>query len=330
MKAGKIPPQDLESLVLRYSGFKRQDVFVSAGIGEDAAVIGFGDEVCVVSSDPITGAAGEMGRLAVHVACNDIAAAGARPIAIQVVLLLPERITARQLEKIMHDVHTACLELQIEIGGGHTEILSNVKEPIIVITAMGRAPRKRYVTTAGARPGNDIVVTKGIGLEGTAILATDFASRLDRCARDVLEAARGFIEEISVVPEGLIAADMGATAMHDITEGGLYGALWELSTAADVGFEVEYDRVPIRRETMVVCRELGINPLALISSGSMLICIDRGDRLVKRLGDEGIRAECVGRIKERDRLVRMPDGQVISIDVPPEDELWRFLSDMDT
>ncbi|MGI6611537.1 MAG: AIR synthase family protein [Limnochordia bacterium] len=338
MKAGKLAPKQLERLVLGRFAHRRSDVLVPAGLGEDSAVIDFGDEVCLLSTDPITGVGRGAGRLAVHVSCNDIAANGGHPIGVQVVLLLPEGTEDSSIIELMDGVECACAELGIEVLGGHTEITSRVTAPLVVTTAVGRAPKNRYVTSAGARPGDAVVVTKGVGIEGTAILAAEWADTIRRAAikkhleaeTDTLEAllcrAKAFAEEISAVNEGVAAASFGVSAMHDVTEGGLYGALYEIGKASRVGFRIEAAKVPIRPETAFICDCLELDPLGLISSGTMLITCPDGGGLVEHLVNAGVPAFVIGEVGEQPSLLVLPNAETQLLPQLPEDELWRFLA----
>src|SRR5207248_1346133 len=230
---GKLAPRELRQLVLGSLGVRRPDVLVHAALGEDAAVIDMGDQACVITVDPLTGAVANAGWYAVHVACNDLAAMGAEPVGVLPALLFPAAAEPEDVRRTMQQIDRAARELGIEVLGGHTEVTPGLAGPIIAMTAVGRAPKGRVVTSAGARPGDALVLTKAAGLEGTAILAADLAERLrGRVPRDVLERARGFVARLSVVPEGRLAAELGATAMHDPTEGGVLGALWELAEAS--------------------------------------------------------------------------------------------------
>jgi hydrogenase expression/formation protein HypE len=243
---GKVPPDLLRRHALD-RGAPRAEVLVGPAIGEDAAVVDFGGPVAVLSSDPITGATGRAGWLGVHVACNDIAAMGAGPLGVLVTLLLPPRDAISHLERIMGDVHRACLDLGVAVLGGHSEVTAALSEPILTLTALGRAEAGRYVTSAGASPGDELIVTKAAAVEGTAILATDFADELTReLGPELVREAQAFWSEISVVREGLAAAAAGATAMHDVTEGGVLGALHELAEAAGGGLRVSLERIPRR------------------------------------------------------------------------------------
>lgn len=336
MKAGKLSPEKLEALVLGRFTHRRADVLVPARLGEDSAVIDFGQEVCVISTDPITGAAIGAGRLAVHVSCNDVAANGASPVGVQVVLLLPADTNEAQIARIMDEIEVGCRELNIEVLGGHTELTSKVNSPVIVTSAIGRAARSEYVTSADCQVGDAVVVTKGVGLEGTAVLATDWGYLIMEKAEskglqpptgDWLERARSFTSELSAVRDGVLAARYGVSAMHDVTEGGLYGGLYELGRASGVAFRIETNLLPIRAETAFICDALELDPLGLISSGTMLICCADGPGLVQWLQKAGIPAYIIGTaISGKNSLVVDNQGNTTSLPLLPEDELWRFLA----
>lgn len=326
MRAGKLAPEKLHELILNQISTRRSDVLLHPGIGEDSAVIDFGEWVCVISTDPITGSSKGMGRLAVHVSCNDLASNGAEPIGVQVVLLLPEDITEDRIKEIMREVDRGAAELGIEVLGGHTEITSFVSRPIISTTAIGRARRDAFITSAGARPGDDVVITKGAGIEGTAIFANDYSGYLIQkgVRPETVERARQFMEELSVLKEGLLAARMGATAMHDVTEGGIYGALFELAGASGAGFDLYADRVYIRPETAEICAALQMDPLGLISSGTMMITIPNGDALIAALAEMGIAASKIGTITAAGRRI-WRGGKPEEFVMRDRDEIWRVL-----
>lgn len=333
MKPGKIPPHLLHSLVFRHLPQVRADVLVRAGLGQDCAVIDFGDHVCVVSTDPITAASASSGWYAVHVACNDIAATGAEPVGVLLTLLGPESIKEEDIEGCVVEAARAARELGIEILGGHTEITPGITSLIISASAVGRAPKERYLTSTGARPGDDLVLTKAAGLEGTAILATDYYDQLRGLVpEDKLRAAQELRKYLSVVKEGLIAARNGASAMHDITEGGVLGAVYEMAAGAGIGVVVWEDTVPLLPETKMICEALGIDGLRLISSGAMCIATKDGRRLIATLAQHGVNARVIGRFmgpgapmllypagatEERDTAPR-------PIEPPESDELWRI------
>jgi len=326
MDIGKVPNDILKSIVLDRIKNKRKEVIVNPGIGEDCAALDLGDNFCIVSSDPITGTSYDIGRLAVHVSCNDIASSGAEPVGIVVTLLLPKGTSEKQLEEIMGQICHAAGELNIDILGGHTEITDAVNRYIISGTCIGKVPQHGLVVSSGARPGDFLVMTKSAGIEGTAIIASEKEEELSRLfGKEFVERAKGLIKNISVVREGLIAGRCGATAMHDVTEGGLLGALWEMAEASSVGLEVEKDSIPIEEETKAICEHYSINPLKLISSGCMLIACKDGMTMVKALEEAGIKSRIIGRVSKNGKRVLI-DGKASSEILPPEpDELYKVI-----
>lgn len=331
MQAGKLSTAELRRRVLGYLGRRRPEVQVHAGVGLDAAVLDLGGDYCVLASDPITGASRGAGRLAVQVSCNDVAAMGAEPVGVLATVLLPEGSEPEDVERLMQEISNASQALGIEVLGGHTEITSRVAAPVVVTTAVGRVSRDRLVQASGAAAGQGLVVTKGAGIEGTAILATDFGSELEgRVPAHLLESARRFAEELSVVDEALAAAELGAAAMHDVTEGGLYGACRELAAASGVGVELWMDRLPVRPETRAICDALGLDPAGLISSGSLLIATPDPDGMVRGLTARGFQAFAIGRLIEAGfwRVEGDPQDPAAARRPFPEDEeddLWKFL-----
>ncbi|HHV19000.1 MAG TPA: AIR synthase [Thermoanaerobacterales bacterium] len=310
LKAGKVPPQILKSSVYPFIGKLRKEVLVHSGLGEDCSIIDFGDSVAVLSTDPITGADIHSGHLSVYVSCNDIAACGAKPIGILVTLLLPVGSDETLLRKIMEGIHKAANTVGIEVLGGHSEITSAVTKPIISAAAIGIVQKDKFVTSSGAKLGDDIIVTKSLGLEGSAILASDFEEFLiGKVSRETIKKAQGFIEKISVIDEGIIAAKIGVSAMHDITEGGLLGACFEVAEASHVGMEIYEDSLPILPETQNICTAFDIDPLGLISSGSMLICTPKGNEVTAALKNYNISSTIIGKVTLQGIYMVTPDGK---------------------
>lgn len=328
MKAGKININQLKDLILDQISSTNGDVLVRPQIGEDSTVIDFGEFVAVMSTDPITGVKEGMGSLAVNVACNDIAANGARPIGIQQVLLLPPKTTEEEIMAIVKDVNQAAQDLGIDILGGHTEVTDIVSQPLISCTAIGKTTKENYVTSSGAKLGDEIIVTKWAGLEGTSILASKYQDRLLDLGVEpqLIESAQSLTQNLSVISEGIIGANMKVNAMHDVTEGGLYGSLYELSQAADCGFEIKEELVPLHRATEKITKALDINPYHLIGSGMMIMTISDGEWLVERLKQEGINATSIGKITEEKRVIDTAEERR-ELSEAPQDELWRFLEE---
>ena len=326
MKAGKVPESVLKRSIIKQIKTKRPEILVGAAVGEDCAVVSLEeDEVYVMSTDPITGTSHEVGSLAVHVTANDIASSGAEVIGVMLSVLLPEGTEEEELKTIMKQVEETCHELNIQTIGGHTEVTRVVSQPVLTVTGIGKVKKDAYVTTGGARPGDDVVVTKWIGLEGTSIIAREKEDKLkERFSDSFMEKAAGFIKYLSVVPEAAVAVRHGVTAMHDVTEGGIFGALWEVAQASGVGLRIDLKSIPIRQETVEVCEIFGISPYQLISSGSMLITTHDGHELVRKLKEEGINAAVIGKAVEGNDRILVNDDEIRYLEPPGPDELYKI------
>lgn len=327
MKVGKIPESVLKRSVLRQIQSRRGEVCMGAGVGEDCAAMKLAeDEVFVVSTDPITGTAEDIGHLAMHITMNDLASAGAEPIGVMLTILLPEGSEEAVLKKIMRQVEEVCILHRVQVMGGHTEVTRAVCQPLVNVCGIGKAKEGKLVSTSGARPGDDILATKWIGLEGTSILAKAKAQELlGRYPGWLVEAAQGFDQYLSVLPEAAVAVEAGVKAMHDVTEGGIFGALWELAESSGVGLEIDLRKIPVRQETVEVCEFFQISPYELISSGCMLMAAADGNRLAWELERQGIHAAVIGKATEGNgRLVW--NGEEKRFLVPPgADELYKVL-----
>ncbi len=324
MKLGKLDNDTLERLILQKFPKTRSESFGAPRIGMDCATLDFGDDLIVTSCDPITSADWKhIGALSVHVNCNDAAAGGAEPVGLLVTLLLPPDATEEMVDQIANDLKAAANAANVDILGGHTEVTDAVTRVTTCTTVLAKTPRRKLL--CGAKPGDAIVMTKWAGLEGTLLMATDFADRLAAIPPALLSSARGFSEYLSVVPESRVALRLGAHAMHDVTEGGVLGAVWELSAQSHCGVIVEKDAIPVREETALFCETLGLDPCRLIASGSMLIACPDGAAMTAALQDAGIPAAVIGRITESGYA--FSDGS--PIDPPDTDELYRLFAHSD-
>ncbi len=275
LPAGKLPNHLLGPLLHRYVT-PTERVVLGPGVGRDAAVIDMGDRYLVAKTDPITFAADEIGWYLVHVNANDIATTGATPRWLLCTALFPEGSTdAASVEGVFRQLSEACGELGITLCGGHTEITPAVNQLVLVGQMLGEVEPEDLVTPEGLTPGDVIILTKGIAIEGTAILAREFGHALEGLLpAETLERAAGFLHHpgISVVADARLAAGVAHLhAMHDPTEGGLATALQELAQAGGVGLRVYPDRVPLYPETELLCRHFGLNPWGTIASGALLI-----------------------------------------------------------
>jgi len=332
VNTGKISNEFLKNRIISNLRRKRRDVLLGPGVGRDCAVLEFGDELCIVSSDPITGAVNRMGYIGVHICCNDIATTGAEVIGVTLTILAPPSTAMSDIEQVVIDAECAARELNIDILGGHTEITDTVTKMVICLTAIGKVSRHKLVSFAGAKVGDDIVITKKAGMEGTAILAYDREELLKKhFPADVIDRAKSYMNQISVIKEGRIAGEFGVHGMHDATEGGVLGAIWEASEAMGMGVEVETDKIPIAPETQVISGFFGIDPLRLISSGCMVVITPNGSQLVEIFKDNGIDAAVVGRVIDgNDKWLITQKGRIPLM--PPEaDQLYKALQyDIDT
>jgi hydrogenase maturation factor len=325
LKPGKLTPDELSSLVFPRVGIRRADVLVRARLGFDSAVIAFGDESVVLSTDPITGAGARAGWLAIHVGCNDVAATGAQLVGALVTLLLAPATAKADAAQLMADADRAARELGIEIVGGHSEVTAGVERSIIVVTAIGRVARGQHLTPERVRTGDTILLTKSAGLEGTAVLATDYADALgSHLPAEQIRRAQELIGEISVVSEARAATAAGAAAMHDATEGGVLGALAELAQAAGLGFEVDLDQIPVRPETRAIAECFGIDPLALVSSGALLIATPTPAAVTAAVKAVNRPICTIGTLRRGPGLARRR-GAEVPFHVPERDALWDAL-----
>jgi hydrogenase expression/formation protein HypE len=307
LPVGKLPAEHLARLLAKHT---RPDprLVVGARLGEDAAVVDMGDRYLVAKTDPITFATDEIGWYAVNVNANDLACAGATPRWFLVTLLLPEGKTGVELvDSIFEQIAGACDRLGVTLAGGHTEITHGLDRPIVVGHMLGEATPERLVVTAGARPGDDLIVTKGVAVEATAIIAREKAAELHSVLdAGTLQRCRDFLHDpgISVVRDAQIAQVAGAVhAMHDPTEGGLATGLWEMAQAAGVGLEIDEAAIPLLPETAALCAHFGLDALGIIASGALLIACPPTETaaIVAALREAGIRATILGRVVEWER-----------------------------
>ncbi len=278
-------------------------VIVGPEIGEDAAVIDFGESYLVAKTDPITFATDEIGWYLICVNSNDIATMGAVPRWLLTTILLPEnRTTETVVRRIMEQIKTACEHFDITLCGGHTEITYGLDRPIVIGQMLGEVERDKLITSSGAQAGDDLILTKGLGIEATSIIARECETDLlGKFSSTFLNRAKGYLTSpgISVLAEAQIAVGTGGVhAMHDPTEGGVATAIHELTHAANLGVVVWQDALLISDETAQLCRELNLNPLGVISSGALLIAADstKSKAIVSAITERNIPCEIIGQL----------------------------------
>ncbi len=335
LPAGKLPPRLLSELLAELPE-RAKRLLMGPGIGEDAAVVSFGATSLIAKADPVTFATDLIGWYAVHVNANDIAATGATPKWFMPTVLLPEGTPPDTVQSIFRQVQEAAESIGVGLIGGHTEITDGVQRPIISGAMLGEAPASRTVSTSGAKPGDSIILTKGIAIEGTSLLAREFRQQalVAGIPESVLETAANFLFEpgISVIRDASIATEAGAvTAMHDPTEGGLASALAEVSKASGNGLTIDEAAVPIFEECQTLCDSLDVDPWGLISSGALLItCVpESASAIVESLESEEIPAAVIGEMTGRREpaLIRRPDSSLKPLPVFQRDEIARIFSE---
>ncbi|MFQ5854699.1 MAG: AIR synthase family protein [Anaerolineae bacterium] len=328
---GKLDPDHLQRLLRRYAPANERMV-VGPGVGEDAAVIDFGDRYLVAKTDPITFATDEIGWYAVNVNANDIAAMGATPRWFLATILLPEaRTTPALVDMIFEQIGEACTGLGIGFVGGHTEITYDLNRPIVVGQMLGEVAKHGLVTSAGAQPGDALLLTKGVGIEATAIIAHEKGEQLrGRLPAHNIERARNFLHDpgISVVRDAAVATTTGEVhAMHDPTEGGLATGLHELAQAAGVGLVVDRQAIPIDPLTETLCQTFDLDPLGVIASGALVLAVAPADAgaIVGALWEAGIEAAQIGEVWEKERGIKMQDGDnLVDLPIFPQDEITKL------
>ncbi len=328
LPVGKLDSDVLKRIVIDKIKYKCGDVKVRAGVGEDCAVVGYGDYDCVISTDPITSSINDVGRLSIHISCNDIASNGVKPIAITLAVMLPKGTSEEDVENIMAQAAKSAEEVGVEIVGGHTEITEAVNQPVIVSTAFGKTVADGFQSASDMRAGDVVLMTKQAGLEGTGIICSDYEDELSKIlSADELAEGKSKLDEVSVVKEGVIAGRIGTHGMHDVTEGGVLGAVWEMCNISGLGVLIDEDRIAVSEVTKKICKYFSIDWKRLISSGCMIIVAgsEKAGDICAELSKNGIMVSQIGIVTEASegRMLKKSDGKLEKIDPPKTDELYR-------
>lgn len=331
---GKLPHDFLGRLLERYT-ISSPDVIVGASIGEDAAVIDIGDKYLLAKTDPITFVTEEIGFYAININANDIACMGGVPRWFLATLLLPEgKTTEESVENIFSQLSDACQSVNVSLCGGHTEITSGIDRPIVVGQMLGEAARDQLVRTGNAQEGDDVLLTKGIAIEGASIIAREKYEELSETFSEQLaEQAKGFLHDpgISVLKDARLAAGInGLHAMHDPTEGGLAVGLYELARASGKGLRIEMDMIEILPECKLLCDFYGLDPLGLIASGALLLTCTPSvsHSLLDRYEQYQISASKIGKIMPPDHGLKIIgfDGEEGDLPYFAQDEIVKIFT----
>lgn len=326
MNIGKVSENVLKRSILKKISNRRSEILTGAGVGEDCAVLALNEgEVFVVSSNSVCGKPDEIGRIAVLKATNNLAAQGAEAVGIMVDMLLPKEAEESDIQTIMDDLDAACSEFNMQIIGGNTSVSEAINTPLLSVAGIGKTQKEKAISTAGAKAGNDIVITKWVGLEGTQKLAKTYEKDLkEKFPSRMIYEAQNFDKLLSVVPEAAPAIKSGVTAMHDVSEGGIFSALWELAEASNVGLEIDIKAIPIKQETIEICNYFDLNPYGITSAGSMLIATEDGNKLVAELKKENIPATVVGKATASNDRVLINGENRRFLERPKTDEIRKI------
>lgn len=326
IKNGKISESVLTRSVLRQIKTKRNEVICGAGIGEDCAVLSFDDsEETVLSTNPVSAPTDMVCVYGIHKALNNIAIAGAEPVAVMLSAMLPEGIEEKELQNMMKQTENLCAALHVELIGGHTQVMEELKEPIVTVTGIGKREKGIAVNAHAVRAGQDVVVSKWIGLEGTVRIAKEHKNELmTRYPVKMIDEAIAFEHFLSIIPEAATAVMSGVCGMHDVSQGGIFGALWELAQKAGVGLEINLKKLPIRQETVEICEFYNLNPYELLSGGCLLMTTEDGVALTMALEKEGIPAVIVGKTTAGNDRVLFNEEEQRFLEPPKADQFYQL------
>ncbi len=336
MKTGKISESILKRSVLKYCKTKREEVVKGAAPGVDCAFFTYPggqvpdcqDKVFCAATQTVSLPVIRAGCYAVYAAVNAVAAGGGIPFAMQMSLTLPEGTEESELKRIMQLTEEAAGICKVQIAGGHTEVTGAVKYPVISVTAFGyRLEAAERVSRGLPVAGQAVVMTKWMGLEGTAVLAQEKeAELLERYPFSITTAAKGFEKYLPVLPEAATALKSGATAMHDMRNGGVFGGLYELAGRLGVGLSIDLKKIPVKQETIEICEFFDLNPYGLLSGGSLLIVAEDGDGMVKALQEAGIPAAVIGRTTDNNDKVLHNGEEIRFLEPARPDEIGKVIA----
>ena len=328
MEIGKLKTELLEKYIFNSLSSNRDEVVIRGGVGLDCAVMDFGGDLIVTSTDPITGATKNIGSLAINVSVNDVSCQCADPVGVLMTVLIPPSATIEELKEIIEDANATAKKLNVDIIGGHTEVTEAVNKILISTTVLGRVNRDVMPDIKKVKAGDLVAVSKNVAIEGTSIIANERDDIEEVLNEEDIKFAKALSENISVLKESKLASKYGVKYMHDITEGGLYGALWETGVAVGHGLRVYYENIPLLDVTNKISKFYEIDPMKLISSGSMLMIFDK-DKF-KDFKEEtekfGIKVTDIGEVIEGKDTEVIAYDQILILSEPSSDELYRVLA----
>ncbi len=303
MKTGKLSESTLKRAVIKtikYRDRKRSEI--ACGVGIDATRIDVSDwGKMIVATETIAGPIDKIYNRAIIHACNNVYASGGKVEAVSLAFTLPDYVKEKHIRQIMDDIANYCKEKGIIINGGHTEVSSYVSEPVVTVTAYGRALVDLSYKNVTA--GMDIVMSKAIGLEATVLLAEKEELK-ERFSPSYIDKGKRYIDYLGIDSEAAVAIKHGVAAMHDVSESGIFGALWEMGEAGNFGLSVNLKDINVYQETIEFCEYYNYNPYIISSGGCLLMVTNNGEELVNSLENEGIPAFVIGKVTDvKDKVV---------------------------
>lgn len=323
MEEGKLTNHTLQKILFDKINIKNKEVLIGAGIGKDTALLNFEEDLFSISTDPITGSKNGIGRLCVNISCNDIATSMATPVAMLVTMLIPTYANIEDVEEIIDEILLTCEENNVDLIGGHTEVTSSVNKFILSGVCIGR---KENISHPTPKANDKIVMSKYAGLEGSAIISLDLKKEVEKfLTKEEISKTSKLIKDTSVIKEGLIAKNLNVSLLHDATEGGILGGVWEMAENSGLGAIIDIDKILILDETKKIAKHFNINPYKLISSGVMLFITDDDEKLKKELDKQNIPSSTIGYLTKEKEIYTLKNGVKEILSPPSQDELYKVI-----
>lgn len=316
MNSGKISNSILKRSVLKLIKNGRQEVISGPGIGMDCGIIEGKDNcnIALATSDNAFG---------VYRVVNNLSASGAESVAVMNNIIMPNDFDENILKSVVHRIQEQCSNLNVQILGGHTEVSDSVINPIISITGVGYVAKNRSISSKNVKPNQDVIMTKWIGIEGIRIISELKRDEiLKYYSEDFLNKANGDVSDMSVVNETKIAMESGVIAMHDVSEGGIFGALWDMAEAGKVGLEIDFKKIKVKQEIIEICELFDKNPYEMASSGCLLMTYKNGYDIVKLLKENGISSTIIGRTTDGNDKIIYNEEEKRFLEPPKRDEIY--------
>lgn len=320
MQIGKIQENVLKRSVLKPLHSSRPEACFTPGPGKGyTAVKGSDGETMVVTTNVVEGTPFQVSVLTVPRALNSLICSGARPIGIMLGVMLPPWVSEAQLKDMMTGIDETARAHDVDVLGGHTQVSDSVSSVVVTVTAMGFLPEQyeSRLDESLRLAGQDIVMTKWAGLSGSWLLEQKYHDEFTaKYNQDLSESISGLSRWFNIIGEARVALEYGASALYDLSEGGVFGGLWEMAVLGKAGFCVDLKRIPLKQETVELCDFVDTNPYQLVSMGSLLIAANHGEQLVRELKKNGISAVMIGSFTNQNDRIVINDEEVRYLEPP--------------